>query len=89
MDIKKYNTDHLTFSLHKLIVPGDPTYQLVVKYDCEWIFSDMFSSEKEVGEFLEKYYELFTYKADVIQGKLYAYKQSLCRDLKENLEYVL
>ena len=89
MKIQKYNTDHLTFNLHELIVPGDPTYQLVVKYDCEWIFSDMFSSEKEVEEFLERYHELFTYKADVIRGKLYAYKQSLCRDLKENLEYVL
>lgn len=89
MEIQKYNTDHLTFSLHKLTVPGDPTYQLVVKYDCEWIFSDMFSSEEETGEFLERYHELFTYKADVIRGKLYAYKQVLCKDLREDLEYRL
>lgn len=89
MDIKKYNTDHLSFSLHKLTVPGDPTYQLVVKYDCEWIFSDMFSSEEEAEEFLEKYHKLFTYKAGVIYSKLYAYKQGLCRDLKEDLEYTL
>ncbi len=89
MEIQKYNTDHLTFSLHKLTVPGDPTYQLVVKYDCEWIFSDMFSSEEEAGEFLERYHELFTYKADVILGKLYAYKQVLCKDLREDLEYIL
>ena len=86
MDIKKYNTDHLSFGLHKLTVPGDPTYQLVVKYDCEWIFSDMFSSEEETEEFLKKYHELFTYEADVIRSKLYAYKQILCRDLKEDLE---
>lgn len=89
MDIKKYNTTQLTFNLHKLAVPGDPTYQLVVKYDCEWIFDGMFSSEKEAEEFLEKYQELFTYKADIISSKLYAYKQVLCRDLKEDLEYIL
>ena len=37
MDIKKYDTEQLTFNLHKLAAPGDPTYQLVVKYDCRWI----------------------------------------------------
>lgn len=53
MGIKKYNTTQLTFSVNKLAVPGDPTYQLVVKYDCEWIFDGMFSSEKEAEELSE------------------------------------
>ena len=90
MDIKKYNTDHLSFSLHRFLVPRcTKCYQLVIQYDCEWLYNGEFDNEKQVEEFLEKYYNIFIKKAEIIRSKLYAYKQVLCRDLKEDLEYIL
>lgn len=86
----KYNTDHLSFSLHRLLVPGHTNCcQLVIQYDCEQIYNEAFDNEKQVEEFLEKYYNIFVKKAESIRSKVYAYKQSLCRDLKEDLEYCL
>ena len=78
MNTQKYDTDQLHFSVQEVTVPGGPSYQLVVRYDCEWIFNWMFDSENEVKEFLDKYYELFTYKAEVVRAKIYAYKALLC-----------
>ena len=90
MDIKKYDTDHLSFSLHRSLIPGRINCcQLVVKYDCEWLYNGEFDNEKQVEKFLEKYYNIFIKKAEIIRSKLYAYKQVLCRDLKEDLEYIL
>lgn len=90
MDIKKYNTDHLSFSLHRSLIPGRTNCcQLVIQYDCECLYNGEFDNEKHVEEFLEKYYNIFVKKAELIRSKLYAYKQVLCRDLEEDLEYIL
>lgn len=90
MDIKKYNTDHLSFSLHRVLNPGyQLAYQLVVQYDCEWILEKRFDSEEQVENFLKSYHKIFVKNGEIIRNKLYAYKQALCRDLKEGLEYVL
>lgn len=98
MEIQKYNNDHLIFNLNRVLIPEhygysdshyQLSYQLVIKYDCEWIFNKSFDSEEQVEKFLEKYYSIFVKKAEIIRSKLYAYKQVLCRDLKEDLEYIL
>lgn len=89
MDIKKYNTDHLNFTLSKLKVPGNPTYQLVVQYDCEWIFDDMFDSEEQVEKFMKKNYECFKDRECSIDANLSAYRGILCGRARENLEYLM
>lgn len=94
MDIRKYNTDHLTFGLNRVLIPesydhNDDYYQLVIKYDCEWIFNGSFDSEEQVERFLEAYHKIFIKEAELIRSKLYAYKQALCKSLKENLDYIL
>lgn len=98
MEIKKYNTDHLTFDLNRVLIPEhygysdgkyQLYYQLVVKYDCEWIFNESFDNEEQVEKFLEIYHKIFTKNAELIRSKLYAYKQVLCKNLREDLEYIL
>lgn len=66
MDIRKYNTDQLTFQINKINTPGNLTYQLVVKYSTEWIFEDYFNSEEETEAFVQLHYETFKYRAEVI-----------------------
>lgn len=90
MDIKKYNTDHLTFNLNRVLIPDYyGKYQLVVKYDCEWIFNGSFDDEEQVEKFLEIYHKIFVKNAELIRSKLYAYKQALCKNLEKDLEYIL
>lgn len=94
MEIQKYNTDHLTFDLNRVLIPDyygkyQLYYQLGVKYDCEWIFNKSFDSKEQAEKFLETYHKIFTKKAELIHSKLYAYKKVLCKDLKEDLEYIL
>ena len=94
MDIKKYNTDHLTFDLNRVLIPDyydkyQLCYQLGVKYDYEWIFNRSFDSEEQAEKFLETYHKIFIKNTELICSKLYTYKKVLCKDLKEDLEYIL
>lgn len=86
MDIRKYNTDQLTFQVNKVNTPGNPTYQLVVKYSSEWIFEDFFDTEEEAEAFVQLHYEIFKFRAEVIDWKLEVYKTSMCRETREYLE---
>ena len=84
MHIEEYNTEHLTFKLRRF-----SKYEFLVFYDDEWLYYRLFETEKDVKEFLEKYYIVFKGKEKHINSKIIAAERMLCREAKDDLEWIL